>query len=132
MGYSASETADGRLLVDVSSFLTRDVIGIAKALKDSVEKEFKLDPELTVADPNSVKVFPENIEMEARQTFVSTDPGAEVNNIAPAAGPPSFIVRHSLATLPEPGYRTRPFAPPTATFPPQVLALCAPPAPPPL
>src|SRR3546814_11700380 len=75
MGDIAAETADGRLLVDVSSFLTRDVIGIAKSLKDSVEKEFSLDPELTDADPNSVKAFPATIELEPRQTSTSTTPG---------------------------------------------------------
>ncbi|MFC7498217.1 zinc-dependent metalloprotease [Enterovirga sp. GCM10030262] len=126
MGDIAAETADGRLLVDVSSFLTRDAIGIARALKDSVEKEFKLVPELTVADPASVKVFPENIEMEARQTFVSTDPGAEVRNIAPESGNLSFVVRHSLVKLPEPGYRPRPFDPRTGSFATQVLDYSAP------
>src|SRR3546814_11773426 len=64
--------------------------------------------------------------MEARQTFVSTDPGAEVNNIAPAAGHLSFIVRHSLVKLPEPGYRTRPFDPRTGSFATQVLEYSAP------
>src|SRR3546814_21019492 len=64
--------------------------------------------------------------MEARQTFVSTDSGAEVNNIAPAAGHLSFIVRHSLVKLPEPGYRTRPFDPRTGRFATQVLDYSAP------
>src|SRR3546814_19743464 len=103
MGDIAAETADGRLLVDVSSFLTRDVIGIAKALKDSVEKEFKLDPELTVAEPNSVKVLPENIAMEARPHFASTDPGAEGHTIAPASRHPRFPLRPSPVHPPAPG-----------------------------
>ena len=37
MGDIAAETADGRLLVDVSGFLTRDAIGIADALKEGVD-----------------------------------------------------------------------------------------------
>ena len=131
MGDIAAETADGRLLVDISSFLTRDVIGIAKRLNDSLGeavkgKEFKLVPELTVADPHSVRVFPENIEMEARQTFVSTDPGAEIRNIAPTTGNLSFIVRHSLVKLPEPGYEPLPFDPRTGSFGTQVLDYSAP------
>ena len=42
MGDIAAETADGRLLVDVSSFLTRDSMGIAQALKGGGEKGFEL------------------------------------------------------------------------------------------
>ncbi|HEX8533441.1 MAG TPA: zinc-dependent metalloprotease [Allosphingosinicella sp.] len=125
-GDVAAETADGRLLVDVSSFLTRDAMGIAQALKGAGEKGFAMSGDLTVADPNSVKVFPDNIEMEARQTFVSSEPGAEVNNIAPAAGNLSFIVRHSLVRLPEAGYRVRRFDPRAGSFSTQVLDYAAP------
>ncbi|HEY1145563.1 MAG TPA: DUF5117 domain-containing protein, partial [Allosphingosinicella sp.] len=73
-----TDTADGRQLVDVASFLTRDTLGIAQALKRSGEKGYALVGDLSVADPASVRVFPDNIEMEARQTFVSTEPGVEV------------------------------------------------------
>jgi hypothetical protein len=125
-GDIAAETADGRLLVDVSSFLTRDNLGIGQALKGGGEKGFSLAGDLTVADPNTVKVFPDNIEMEARQTFVSSEPGAEVNNIAPASGNLSFIVRHSLVKLPEAGYKPRRFDPRAGSFATQVLDYAAP------
>jgi hypothetical protein len=125
-GDIAGETADGRVLVDISPFLTRDAVGIGQALKGAGEKGFALSNELSVADPNFVKVFPENIELEARQTFVSSEPGAEVNNIAPATGNLSFIVRHSLVKLPEAGYRTRRFDPRTGSFGTQVLDFAAP------
>jgi hypothetical protein len=125
-GDIAAETADGRLLVDVSGFLARDAVGIGQALKGAGEKGFALAGDLTIADPNSVKVFPDNIEMEARQTFVSTEPGAEVNNIAPATGNLSFIVRHSFVKLPEPGFRARRFDPRAGSFSTQVLDYAAP------
>jgi hypothetical protein len=125
-GDVAGETADGRVLVDLAPFLTRDAVGIGQALKGAGEKGFALSADLSVADPNTVKVFPDNIELEARQTFVSAEPGAEVNNIAPAAGNLSFIVRHSLVRLPEPGYQPRRFDPRTGTFGSQVLDYAAP------
>ncbi|WP_293365959.1 DUF5117 domain-containing protein, partial [Phenylobacterium sp.] len=78
-------TPDGRVLVDLSSFLTRDVEDIAGDLQRSGERGFKIVPDLSVADPAAVKVFPENLEFEARQTFASDTPGAEVRNIAPDA-----------------------------------------------
>ncbi|HEV2745918.1 MAG TPA: zinc-dependent metalloprotease [Allosphingosinicella sp.] len=126
MGEVEAETADGRLLVDLSGFLTRDAMGIAQALKAGGEKSFAQAAELSVADPHSVKVFPENIEMEARQTFVSSEPGAEIANIAPATGNLSFVVRHSLVKLPEPGYRPRRFDPRTGSFATQVVDFAAP------
>ena len=122
----AGESADGRVLVDIASFLTRDTMGIAQALKNAGEKGFALSSELTVADPHAVKVFPENLEFEARQTFVSTEPGAEANNIAPATGNLTFVVRHSIVKLPEPGYKPLRFDPRTGAFGTQVLDYAAP------
>ncbi len=61
MGDIASETTDGRLLVDVSSLLTMDMLGIGQALKGGGEKGFALVGDLSVADPNAVKVLPDNI-----------------------------------------------------------------------
>jgi hypothetical protein len=121
MGDIAAETADGRLLVDIAPFLTRDHFGIGQALKNGGQKGFALVNDLSVADPSATKVFPENIELEARQTFVSSEPGAEANNIAPQGGNLSFVVRHSLVKLPEPGYQVRRFDPRAGSFATQVL-----------
>jgi len=121
MGDIAAETPDGRLIVDVAGFLTRDEIGIATAIKDGGGGEFRLAAELSVADPASVRVFPDNIELEGRLTFTATVPAAEVNNIAPATGNLSFVVRHSLIRLPPPGYRPRRFDPRAGTFGSQVV-----------
>lgn len=126
MGDIAAETPGGQMLVDVASFLTSDTMGIAQALNDRGERGFSMAADLSVADPDSVRVFPENIELEARQTFVSSQPGAEVNNIAPHFGNLSFIVRHSLVKLPEPGYQVRQFDPRSGSSAVQVLDYAAP------
>ncbi|HEY0111842.1 MAG TPA: zinc-dependent metalloprotease [Allosphingosinicella sp.] len=126
MGDVAGETADGRILVDVSSFLARDDMGIAQALKNGGAGEFRLEPSLSVADPGSVRVFPRNIELEARLTFLSTAPTAEANNIAPVSGNLAFIVRHSLIALPEPGYQPRRFDPRSGSFGTQVIDFAQP------
>lgn len=121
MGDIAAETPDGRLLVDLSSFLTRDELGIAQAIRDGGGGEFRLVPELSVADPNSVRVFPENIELEGRLTFTSGAPTAETSNIAAVNGNLSFIVRHSLIRLPAPGYVPRRFDPRAGVFGSQIV-----------
>src|SRR5580765_8725978 len=50
MGDIASESADGRLIVDISSFLTRDDLNIARALREQDNGDYRLVPELSVAD----------------------------------------------------------------------------------
>jgi hypothetical protein len=119
-------TPDGRLVIDIASFLTRDAIGIADALKQAGETGYKLAPDLTLADPSAVKVFPENLEFEARQTFASDTPGPEVRNIAPDPKLITFQVRHSLVKLPEPGYEPRAFDPRSGGFSTMVLDYAAP------
>ena len=126
MGEVAAETPEGRLLVDFSSFLARDDIGIADAIRGGGGGEFRLAPELSVADPNFVRVFPRNIELQSRLTFTSAQPQAEVNNISPVNGNLSFIVRHSLIALPEAGYQPRRFDPRAGTFGSQVVDFAAP------
>ena len=126
MGDVAAEQPDGRLLVDISSFLTRDDMDIAGALKRGGGGDFRLVPELSVADTNFVKVFPDNIELEGRLTFVSAQPTAEVNNIAPVDGNLGFTVRHSLIRLPPPGYQPRRFDPRAGTFGTQVVDFAQP------
>ncbi len=99
----------GRILVDISSFLTRDVEDIAGDMKRAGETGFKLLPELSLADPGAVKVFPLNVEFEARQTFASDTPGPQTRSIAPDAKLVTLTVRHSFVKLPEPGYQPRIF-----------------------
>ncbi|HKR24573.1 MAG TPA: zinc-dependent metalloprotease, partial [Allosphingosinicella sp.] len=126
MGDVAAETADGRILVDVAGFLTRDELNIAQAIRRGEGGEFRLVPELSVADPQSVHVFPDNVELEARLTFTSAAPTAEIANIAPATGNLSFVVRHSLVRLPGPGYQARRFDPRAGTFGSQVVDFAQP------
>ncbi|HEY3813121.1 MAG TPA: zinc-dependent metalloprotease [Caulobacteraceae bacterium] len=115
-GDVAAQAPDGRLLVDITSFITRDSIDIAGLLTNAGEKGWKQSADLSIADPSAVKVFPENLEFEARETFQNDGPGAEVANIAPDAKSISFVVRQSLVKLPEPGYQPRRFDPRTGTF----------------
>jgi hypothetical protein len=115
-GDIVAEAPDGRLLVDISSFLTRDVIGAADLLKGAGEKGWALRPDLSFADAAATKVFPENLEFEARLTFASDTPGAEVRNIAPDPKLITLQVRHSLVKLPEPGFVPRRFDPRAGTF----------------
>lgn len=116
----------GGLAIDIAPFLARDTKGIADQLKAGGEKGYKLVADLSAADPTAVKVFPDNLEFEARQTFVSETPGDEVTNIAPDPRQISLVVRHSLVRLPQAGFAQRRFDPRGGSFATQVLDYAAP------
>ena len=98
---------DGAFTVDLASFLARDDLGVPQIIKKADGGDFKFVPELSVADPNFVKVFPKNAEFAARLTFRSDEPSAEVTNIVPDNKSFTLVLRHSLIKLPEPGYVPR-------------------------
>ncbi|MFY8144000.1 MAG: DUF5117 domain-containing protein, partial [Caulobacter sp.] len=91
-----AERADGGLLVDVTSFLTRDAQGIARTLKRSKQGDFRLHDGLSYADTGAVNAFPKNIELEAVQTFVGDEPGSEVRGIVPDPRNVTLVLHHSL------------------------------------
>lgn len=115
-----SATPDGGVTIDLSGFLAADVLGIADALgpdgdplgvgpRVGAGDKFKIEDKLSAADTNSVKVFPDNIEIDAVQTFVSDKPSDEVRNILPDPRRVSFTVHHSFVALPKPGFVSKPF-----------------------
>lgn len=109
----AAEAPDGGLLIDFTSFLTRDAVNAADSLKRAGEPGFKQVADLTLADVEKTKVFPENIELDAVQTFASDTPGPGAREIAPEAKAVTLAVHHSLVKLPEPGFEPRLYDPRT-------------------
>jgi len=106
-GDIVAEAPDGGLLIDISSFLTRDAFGTVEALKDAKQGDFKLATDLSYPDVDGVQVFPENLEFDAHETFTSDNPGAEVRGIAPDPRSVTAIEHHTLVKLPPPGFVPR-------------------------
>ena len=126
VGDVAQTLPDGSILVDLGKFLTRDAMGVTRALKAAEAGEFKLSAEASIADAAATRVFPDNIELEARQTFTSEAPGKLVESIAPDGRAITLIVHHSLIRLPAAGYRPIPFDPRFGGFAQQVVDFGAP------
>ncbi len=114
-GDIAAEGPDGALLIDITSFLTQDTLDIAARLKARRQGTFRASAPLSYADASRVGVFPENLEFEAVQTFVSDEPGAEVRAVTPDPRAVTLTVHHSFVKLPEPGFRPRRHDPRTGT-----------------
>ncbi len=117
---------DGSFMADIAPFLTRDMQDIAAGLREGGEKGWKASPELSAADPAATRTFPDNLEFEALQSFVSETPGAEIRNIAPDARQISLRVRHSFIRLPDTGYQPRRFDPRGGSFGTQIVDFAAP------
>ena len=134
----AETLADGRIVIDIAPFLALDTLGIAASLNQDQDrfgvgsaaaiagKGFRLESALSLADPRSVRLFPDNLEVDAIQTFVSDSPGAEVENIVPQPGKVTLGVHHSFIRLPEPGFVPREFDPRMGGFSTQVVDFSAP------
>ena len=104
VGDVAKALPDGAVQVDLGGFLTRDVLGIAGALRQGGAGDYRLDAGASVVDAAATRVFPDNIELEARQTYVGDKPARFLTDVAPDARSLALTVHHSLIRLPGPGY----------------------------
>jgi hypothetical protein len=125
-GDIAQTLPGGAMIVDLAPFLTRDAMGIAASLKRGGAGDYHADAGATIADAAATKVFPDNIEMEARQTYVTDTPGEVIAAIAPDPRSVSLTVHHSLIRLPGPGFTPIRFDPRFGGFGSQVVDYGAP------
>ncbi len=106
---------DGELLIDISSLLTKDLLGLADAMAED-GAGFSLSPDLSVPAAGAALAFPDNVELEAHLTFTSSTPGPEVDATAAWANAVTLTVHHSFVRLPDDGYRPRTADPRVGTF----------------
>lgn len=92
------------LVIDLTDFLTSDILGLVQYLKDAEQGSFKIAKDRTLIDTSNVFAFPDNVEMDVFFTLTSTDPGEEVATTAANSNTPTLIQHHSFARLPEAGY----------------------------
>lgn len=107
---------DGGVLIDISSFVTRDAHGIAPALARSGQGTLRPVDNLTMVDAAEARAFPDNIELEGRLTFSVENAGPVIRHNAPDPRLVSLSVRHSFIRLPDAGYQTREHDPRTGAL----------------
>ncbi|MHA7872744.1 MAG: DUF5117 domain-containing protein, partial [Hyphococcus sp.] len=111
-GDIAAEGPNGELLVDISSFLTRDALNVRGVLKDHPEGgDFSIADDRTAPDFSQVLVFPDNVEFDAFLTLTSGAPKSEVVATAADGRAITLVQHHSLVRLPDDGFRSRMFDP---------------------
>ncbi|WP_203290635.1 zinc-dependent metalloprotease [Maricaulis parjimensis] len=99
--------ADGRVLIDLSGFLTRDPVGTASQLSRSDQGSFSVDQGRSAPLTDAALSFPENTEIDALLTLQSSNPGSEVRAVTPDPQSVTLTVHHSFIALPEPGFEIR-------------------------
>lgn len=105
---------DGRVLVDLTSFLLRDSHGVAAALAAARQGSWSLDAGKSAVDLEMCLAFPKNVELTALLTFQSGGAGPLVREVTPSLSGDRTVtmsLRQSLIALPDAGYRPRRFDP---------------------
>ena len=122
-GFTVGAEADGRVLVDATDFLLRDVHGVGQALRPAA---FRIDRSRSAVNMDRTKAFPKNTEIDVLLTFVSEDPnlaqagggqpGGRLTDVVPSPHSATVQQHHSFVELPGPGYEPLPFDPRAGAF----------------
>jgi hypothetical protein len=105
----------GRVLVDLTGFLTADALGLAGRLSGD-GGDYALAEDRSLPNASSLLVFPDNVEIDVWMTFTGDEPGAQIRATAAEPGHVTLVQHHSFVRLPPPGYRVREADPRTGTF----------------
>lgn len=92
------------LVIDLTDFLTSDVLGLKQYLKDRGEGNFTIAKDRTLVDTTNVFAFPDNVELDVFFTLSSDKPGREFSTTAANGKDATLIQHHSFVRLPEEGY----------------------------
>ncbi len=115
-GFDVVGRSGSRLVLDATSFVVRDAMGLAKTLADAGQGQFTLDASRSAVNPDVVRSFPSNTELEAFLTFSGGDPGRFVRDVAADPSSVTLRIRHSLVALPDDDYTPRAFDPRAGYF----------------
>ncbi|MEN1726875.1 MAG: zinc-dependent metalloprotease [Pseudomonadota bacterium] len=110
-----AEADDGRVLIDLSDFLTHDELGLGRRLSSDGGR-FNLAEDRSLPDTDSLLVFPDNVEIDAWVTFTGDEPGRQINATAADPNHVTLVQHHSFVRLPDGGYRIREADPRAGVF----------------
>jgi len=102
--------SDG-LVIDLTDFLTSDILNLVQYLKDSGQGSFSVVKDRTLIDVKNVLSFPDNNEVDVFFTLSSKDPGREVATTAANGHDVTLVQHHSFVRLPQDGFQSLPADP---------------------
>ena len=115
-GFDVMDSEGDSVLVDASDFFMRDNAGAARALQNSKQGVFRVDPKRSAFFRERTKNFPRNSEVEVMLTLTSDDPGRYVRDVAPNPEAITLREHHSFVELPDNDFEPRAFDPRAGYF----------------
>lgn len=115
-GFEIVAETDGRMLVDATDFVVRDVHGVADRLRRSGQGSYRLDARRSAIHVENTRAFPRNTEMEVMLTFEGEPAGGWIRSVTPSAEAVTVRQRHSFIASPPPGYEPRELDPRSGFF----------------
>ena len=122
-GFTVGAETDGRVLVDATDFLLRDVHGVTQRLRPAT---YRLDARRSAVNMDRTKAFPKNSEIDVLLTFTSDGgdearaggglPGGRITDVTPSPQAATVQQHHSFLELPGPGYEPLPYDPRAGAF----------------
>ena len=110
-GFAVGAETDGRVLVDATEFLLRDVHGVIQRLRPAT---YRVERSRSAVNMERTKAFPKNTEIDVLLTFVSDGGneaqaggglvGGRLTDVTPAPQSATIQQHHSFVELPGPGY----------------------------
>ena len=109
-GFTAKET-DGKIWIDLTSFLLRDAHGVAGALDRRKQGTYSVDKSRSAVYLDRTKAFPDNSEFDAIITLTGKPKGSYITSVTPTATAVSVHMHHSFVRLPDDNYQQRKYDP---------------------
>ncbi|MTI89039.1 MAG: zinc-dependent metalloprotease [Balneolaceae bacterium] len=115
-GFKVAAEEDGRILIDMSSFLLRDAHGVSSRLKRGNQGSYSLDKGRSAIYKEGTMNFPKNTEFEVTLTFSGSNPGGYVRSVVPTPSALTVRQHHSFVELPDDNYEPRKMDPRAGYF----------------
>lgn len=112
-GFDIVAQTGERALLKANDFFVRDHMALGRRMGRGGSANFRMDKGKSSINPDFIKSFPKNNEVEARLTFTSDSPSSIVRSVSADPNNVSLVIRHSFIELPEPGFEIRDFHPRT-------------------
>jgi len=108
-GFDVAASDGDNALVDASEFLQRDMVGAGRALQQTKQGVFRVDPKRCAFFMERTKNFPKNSEVEVTLTLAGEEPGRYVREVTPNPQAITLREHHSMIELPDGGFQPRVF-----------------------
>jgi hypothetical protein len=115
-GFAIEAETEGRLLVDATDFVLRDVHGVIDQLRSSGQGTYRLDEDRSAVYEENTRAFPRNTEVEVMLTFEGDAEGGWIRSVTPTSDAVTIRQRHSFVASPPPGYEPRELDPRAGFF----------------